>query len=337
MFNLQAVDSKGTTSCGHSIENAIMDYRRASAVCTVCGQEISGMDHTFYGYTMNDYSRVGAYDESAWKNCKLKQRSRNVVSCCDDTLQQTVEVPKIKISSEEKRRIQTFEHIDVIVNGLRLTDESVELARMYYEKIESTNCKKCKKVSLLAAACISLVIKTRRMNISFKELSTFCENVKTKEIMRLNHAYSKLLSLKKHYVSLSDTISKYASIFCLDFHQEKFAFSLSEFIQTYEIIPGNNPFSCISVIMYCTCSLVEPSKTKSISNKRAAVNWKNRMLKYDKPYDQLYKIISQKLDISINTIRKSMIIFKKHVDRFFNKRIMKQYAITKFDLKTLFD
>jgi transcription initiation factor TFIIIB Brf1 subunit/transcription initiation factor TFIIB len=338
MFNIPV---KGLTSCGHSFDTVVMDYTRASAICTVCGCELPNQEQSFYGNTVNDLNRVGAYDNFAWKrydeSIPQLRKKTSFSTKIDKENVKSYDIPKLKISSDEKRKLQTIEHIEHIVNVLRLNENYVELARTYYDRIESSGYKKCKKVSLLAAACVSLVIKTRRMNISFKELASACTNIKTKEIMRLNHIYSKLLSLKKHYVSLSDTISKYASLFGLDYHQEKFAYILSEFIQKYEIIPGNNPFSCISVIMYSTCSLVEPSTKKSIRRRRRAINWKEKIRKYEKPCDELIKIVSNILDISINTIRKSIIIFKGNTEKFFCEKNMHKFKIRKMDINLAFE
>lgn len=326
MFNHCSTQSNGMTSCGHSIENAVLDHKSANAICTICGQVLDEFEHNFYGNTVSDYHRVGiSYNDSAWKKYEPKEKADKQEDCISPP-------PSIKLTSDEKRKIQTFDHIDVIVNQLRLTDEAVDLAKLYYDKIDSLKYKRCKKVSLLAAACISLVIKTRRINITFKELAGVCDHVKTKEVMRLNHIYSKLLSLKKHYVSLSDTISKYAAIFCLDFHQEKFSFALAEFIQNHEIIPGSNPFSCISVIMYCTCFLIEPSLDKHIAKKRKAVNWKVHLAKFPKPHEELNKIVAEKLDISINTIRKSLLIFKDKAHLFFTRKNVNKFSVKQTDI-----
>lgn len=309
--------------------NIVFDYRRASAICTACGSEIGNMDHNFYGNTINDLSRAGLSKASGTRK-SYKQPILKLMPEHDTEA-------KLKLSSEEKRKIQAFEHIDIIADNLRLNDEASDLAKSYFEKIESSKCKKCKKLSLLAAACISLVIKTRRMNITFKELACNSENVRAKEIMKLNHSYSKLLNLKKHFVSLSDTISKYSSIFCLDYHQETFAFSMSEFIQKHEIIPGNNPFSCISVIMYSTCLLVEPIRFKENVKKRSSTNWKLRFKNSNRPYDDMSKMVAKKLLISINTLKKSLLIFYKYIDIFFTKSLMKKYKISKNDLKFTFE
>lgn len=328
--------SQGKAQCGHSIEFAVMDYTRATVICTFCGEELNGMESSFYGNTMNDYTRICYSDETSWKHYEKKTpiQSFSTKNTIDNSNAEVVKIPKIKLSSLEKRKIETFDHIDTIVNILGLNDSAMQSAKMFYERIESTNCKKCKKVSLLAAVCVSLVIKTRRINLSFKELSA-ASTVRAKEIMKLNHVYSKLLSLKKHYVSLSDTISKYASAFRLDYHQEKFAFELSEFIQKNEIIPGNNPFSCISVIVFFTCLLIVPSKDKHIKRHRKALNWKQKMSKHQRPQEEMIKTIASKLDISINTIKKSLGVFKEKSNLFFVETILKKYNIKQIDIDLL--
>jgi transcription initiation factor TFIIIB Brf1 subunit/transcription initiation factor TFIIB len=304
-------------------ESFVVDYHHGSMICTKCGAEmisfqllqLSYCDYSNYSsrtpLSINDSDSSNSNNVSSGAVFRTNNALKKTQTHTNNVALNIVCTDKLitfdnQTSLKEKKTLKLVKVLNVIeylVKYFNLSQSLIQKGISFYERHQSIYEQKyVAKKKIWASACFYLACQSKRLCISFKEISLSMKHVEPKKI-------SKMVSIIKMHdeaflrrnntdVIINDNIKKnrnsiarLTNVLNMDFEQQKLTRVIVNYIDSEELISGLNPLSILSVSFFLSMILTQ----KNLSDANKEVFLKTTLKK-----------VSSTILIAINTIKKGI-------------------------------
>ena len=317
------------TLCQNYDQNAfVLDHQHGTAICTICGaecQDFQMMKASYKDYETHNLRHCNDLNTSKGNQAygaSLQEKVRSEDFHCVGFVGASAPAP---VATTKFKSIGRVAEIRGILEYLchyfqhSSPERSVASAIALYERNSYIyETKYVAKKEVWAAACYSVDAEFRKSKFSYKELAAAFQD----DCYRVAHVEPKRISriagyIKKHerirrgvkaierdigYSEMNGNlaaVSRLATLFGMNFRQEKIARKIVAFIDEEELILGLNPLSILSVSFFLALSL--SAKTRDFGGDTPSF------------VKRTLRNVSQKIHIAQNTIRKGIRDVKEDV------------------------
>jgi len=241
-------DTKKCKNCHGN--NFVDDLKQNFRKCTTCGVVNGCCDQQSQTFDQSQQNNHSALHENLGSYIPKKHKLLQMRAVRET-------------NSKAQNRMKNLQRkLERIVEKLQICERvKVRASSLMFKSLENKKMRRIKKDELLAAVSIVLAAREARIQYTFREISESCENVSKKEICRVYKIYERVLNkqeknqIKKldvEKIRFSSMISRFASILCIDFLNQKKIRRLFAKINSSPELSTLNPLTRLASAIYLT-------------------------------------------------------------------------------------